>query len=322
MKKVNLIAVFVFVALAAIAQPEHGHPHHGKGDMKAQNPELNQALQQYLEKEVFPVLITKKAEFDESLSRKQRKELDKLRQKGKTLKAEVKAFYEKAKADYDAEKDKSAVHETYGKEMRVQKIAQMKFHDEVMTWIEANDKEVKAAMEDLKPMHEKWQTEKKAILEANRPESVEKPNFEKELKGEHHGKKGDKYHGYHKGKYGYHKEMAAVKFVLWDYELPEAMAATEKTATKETPLKSLNLSAYPNPANSTTTVKFELPNDVKLVTLIITSSNGETVKQLIYNDLLKGKQTIQVDISNLQTGQYFYTIVADGLKKTEKLVVE
>ena len=330
MKKINLIAVFVCLALAAIAQPEHGHPHHGSREMKAKNPELHQALQQHFEKEVFPILKEKKADFDKNLSRKQLKELNKLRQKGKTLQAEGRALHEKIKAEHDAGKDRSVIRETFGKEMRTHEITQMKFHDEVMTWIEANEKVVKTAMADLKPLHEKWQTEKKAIFEANRPEGVEPPNFERPRKGEKgerdgehpHGEKGGEHHGHHHGKHGNRAEMAAVKFVLFDGELPETMAATEKTATKETPLKSLNLSAYPNPANNITTVKFDLPNDAKLVELVITSRSGETVKKLTFSDLLKGEQAVQVDISDLQTGQYFYTIVADGLKKTEKLIVE
>lgn len=330
MKKINLIAVLLCVALAAIAQPKHGHPHHGSREMKAKNPELHQALQQHFEKEVFPILKEKKADFDKNLSKKQLKELNKLRQKGKTLQAEGKTLHEKIKAEHDAGKDRTAVHETFGKQMRTHEIAQMKFHDEVMTWIEANEKNVKTAMEDLKPLHEKWQTEKKAIFEANRPEGVEPPNFQRPRKGEKgerdgeqpHGEKGGEHHGHHHGKHGNRAEMAAVKFVLFDGELPEMMEATEKNAIKEMPLKSLNLSAYPNPANNTTTVKFNLPNDAKLVELVITSRSGETVKKLTFNDLLKGEQAIQVDISDLQTGQYFYTIVADGLKKTEKLIVE
>jgi hypothetical protein len=333
MKNINLITILMFVAFAAIAQPEHHRPHHGRADMKAENPELHQALQQHFEKEVFPVLKEKKAEFDESLSRKQRKELDKLRQKGKDLKAEGRALHEKIEAEHDAGKDREAIHEMFGKQMREQKIAQMKFHDEVMDWIEANEKAVNAAMEDLKPLHEKWQAEKKSIFEENRPEGVERPekaNGERRHKGEKgecdeehpHGEKGGEHHGHHRGKHGNREEMAAVKFVLFDGELPAKMNSEKTKITEVVPTKNLKLSAYPNPANNTTTVKFDLPNDAKLVELVITSRSGETIKNLTFNDLLKGEQAVQVDISDLQTGQYFYTIVADGLKKTEKLIVQ
>lgn len=335
MKKFNLVLGMLLLAAVAFAQPRHHH--HSKEGMKAKNPELHKALESHFEKTVYPVLKDKKKAFEKELSRKQRKELNKLREKGKTLKAEGKAFHEKMKAAHEAGKDRDEIKTTYGNEMREHRIAKIKFEDEVMDWIEANEETVNKVMKELKPLHEKWRTEKKAIFEANRPEGADKAATKKNRDGEkcedengekgkhggkHHGKKG--HHGRHHGHKHVNREaMAKMKFVLWDGELPQEKAATTaKTIVTTAPQKSLKLSTYPNPAKDLTTVKFDLPTATKSVELIITNSSGEMVKKLNYNDLQKGEQTIKVDVSNFQKGQYFYTIIADGVKKTEKMIVQ
>ncbi len=329
MKQSIFVAILFFFAITAFAQSrERHHHHHGKGDFRKENPALEQALQAHFELKVYPVLKEKKAAFEKNLSKKQRKELEKLREKGAALKAERVTIHEQMKAARDAGKEKSEIRQAMDDKMSEHKIAQVKFHEEVLAWIDANETQVTAAMEALKPLKKQWHEEKKAIFEANRPEGAAAKTSEPEggkcehQKGKpHHGSKEEAKEGHH-GMHPEKAEMEAIKFVLWNGELPKQQINEKNKVTTTVLPISLKLSAYPNPAKGLITVKFDLPNDTKLVELLITNSSGETVKKLIYNDLIKGEQEVQVDITTLSKGQYFYTIVADGIKKTEKLMVE
>ncbi|MFK7950971.1 MAG: T9SS type A sorting domain-containing protein [Saprospiraceae bacterium] len=330
MKSTILTFGLVLFTLIAFAQPRHMH--RAKGKMKTQNTELFQALQEYHKTTVYPVMKEKQKAFDKSLQRKQRKELKKLRKEAQQLKEEGKALKLKMKAEYDAGKDKSELKEQYGSEIQQQKIEYTKLQDKTLVWITTNENEVNSVMEELKPLHKEWRKEKKAIVQQYRPkdentDDAKKPQHRKGKKGEgkHHGKRNGKKHD-KKGKHGKHanrEDMAKVKFVLWDGELPEA---TEKTITeksvKATPKQTIDMTVFPNPATDLTTVKYDLSTNAKKVEIVLTNLSGQVVKKMKYNDLSKGTQEIRIDISNLEKGQYFYTIIADGVKTTEKVIVE
>ena len=332
MKSTILTFGLVLFIIAAFAQPRHMH--RAKGKMKTQNPELFQALQEYHKTTVYPVMKEKQKAFDKSLQRKQRKELKKLRKEAQELKEEGKALKQKMKAEYDAGKDKAELKKEYGNEMRQQKIAYMKLQDKTLSWIATNETEVNSVMEELKPLHKEWRKEKKAIVEQHRPKDA---NADEEKKRKHHkgerGKKGKRGEGKHhgkkhgkKGKHGNHMnrgDMAKVKFVLWDGELPEEKeAVTTEKSVKVAPEQTIDVTVFPNPATDLTTVKYELSNNAKSVEIVLTNLSGQVVKKLKYKDLSKGMQEVQIDISNLEKGQYFYTIIADGVKKTKKIIVE
>lgn len=327
MKSTILSFGLVLLTIVAFAQPRDMY--RGKGKMKTENPELFQALQEYHKTTVYPVMKEKQKAFDKSLERKQRKELKKLRKEAQQLNEEGKALKQKMKAELDAGKDKSDLKETYGSEMRQHRIERMQLHDKTLSWIATNETAVNSVMEELKPLHKEWRKGKKEIMEKYRPEKVEDDRKHKQPKGQkgERGKKGDgKHHGRKHEKRGDHtnrEDMAKIKFVLWDGALPEAIAMeTTENLVKATPLQTIDMTVFPNPATELTTVKYNLSTNAKKVEIILTNLNGQVVKKMKYDDLSKGTQEVQIDISDLEKGQYFYTIIADGVKTTEKVIVE
>ena len=66
---------------------------------------------------------------------------------------------------------------------------------------------------------------------------------------------------------------------------------------------------YPNPFNPVTTIKYQLPKDVK-VSLTIYNLNGQLVETLISEHQEAGYYTVQWDASNVGSGVYFYRINA------------
>jgi hypothetical protein len=84
---------------------------------------------------------------------------------------------------------------------------------------------------------------------------------------------------------------------------------------------SVNLfSCMPNPANNTTQISYELKNNEK-VSIIITDIAGRTVKTLNQGTQAKGNYSVDLDLSNLTSGTYFYTLKTATTQATEKLIV-
>lgn len=79
---------------------------------------------------------------------------------------------------------------------------------------------------------------------------------------------------------------------------------------------------YPNPFNPSTTIKFSLPEDSRIV-INIYNILGEKVTQLINADYKAGYYKVQLNSTdfNLASGIYFYTIESKNFKSVKKMVL-
>jgi hypothetical protein len=66
----------------------------------------------------------------------------------------------------------------------------------------------------------------------------------------------------------------------------------------------------PNPFNSSTLIKYNLPYKSK-VTIVITNTYGKVVDKIISNTQEAGSYEIQFSADGLPNGTYFYHVVAD-----------
>ncbi|NVN94399.1 MAG: T9SS type A sorting domain-containing protein [Bacteroidetes bacterium] len=79
-------------------------------------------------------------------------------------------------------------------------------------------------------------------------------------------------------------------------------------------------SCMPNPANNSTQISYELKNNEK-VSIFITDITGRTVKTLDQGTQTKGNYTVDLDLSNLTSGTYFYTLKTATSQATDKLII-
>lgn len=77
----------------------------------------------------------------------------------------------------------------------------------------------------------------------------------------------------------------------------------------------------PNPANNATTFKFEL-NSSKNVSLELRDLSGRIVASINEGTLGAGVHTIDYNVSDLSSGLYTYTLIADGVSITKKMTVK
>ncbi len=77
---------------------------------------------------------------------------------------------------------------------------------------------------------------------------------------------------------------------------------------------------YPNPFNPTTTISFDLPENV-FVNLKIYDITGREVKSLIEGRYEAGRYSVNVDFSNYASGIYFYRLTAGKYSDLKKMVL-
>ena len=83
-------------------------------------------------------------------------------------------------------------------------------------------------------------------------------------------------------------------------------------AEKLKPVAAVNtnntLIAYPNPTSSSVNIAFTLAHNESKLSLRVYDGNMKAVKELVLQDLLKGKNTVNVDLSRYSSGIYAITI--------------
>lgn len=86
-------------------------------------------------------------------------------------------------------------------------------------------------------------------------------------------------------------------------------------------ISSLNtMTVYPNPANETVNVSFELNKSLE-TTVEITNLLGEKVQVLNLGTLSLGSQKIELDLSDIDNGLYFISLSGEGDISTKKIRV-
>lgn len=78
---------------------------------------------------------------------------------------------------------------------------------------------------------------------------------------------------------------------------------------------------YPNPFNHHTSITFEIPRDT-YVSLKVYSILGEEIAELAGKEYAIGKHTVEFNTQNLSNGVYFYTLKADRISVTRKMLIQ
>ncbi len=77
---------------------------------------------------------------------------------------------------------------------------------------------------------------------------------------------------------------------------------------------------YPNPFNGQTTIRFTLP-EKDFITLKIYDLHGSEIKTLFSGELEAGKHSMNIELNDLSTGVYFYTMRTNSFTSTRKMIL-
>ena len=78
---------------------------------------------------------------------------------------------------------------------------------------------------------------------------------------------------------------------------------------------------YPNPCTDNISINYYLSNSATSVTLDIYNVVGKKEISLIEKNTAKGNHKININVSKLNAGIYFYTLCVDGITTTRKMIV-
>jgi uncharacterized delta-60 repeat protein len=78
---------------------------------------------------------------------------------------------------------------------------------------------------------------------------------------------------------------------------------------------------YPNPFNPETNISFRLGSDSKVI-LEVYNILGQKVAVPVYNEMAAGEHNIKFDASDLSSGIYFYTLKANSIGGTSRLITK
>jgi glucuronoarabinoxylan endo-1,4-beta-xylanase len=94
----------------------------------------------------------------------------------------------------------------------------------------------------------------------------------------------------------------------------------ESEEVERKPSSSTLVESYPNPFNSTTTIRYSLSEPAD-VTLRIFNMLGEEVATLVSTRMESGSHTVRWDATGQPSGMYFFRLQAGELTETRKLVI-
>nr|MDA3883961.1 T9SS type A sorting domain-containing protein [Candidatus Delongbacteria bacterium] len=77
---------------------------------------------------------------------------------------------------------------------------------------------------------------------------------------------------------------------------------------------------YPNPFNPTTTINFSIV-EAGNVSMNVYNFSGQLVRSLVNGQMNAGMHTANFDASNLSAGVYYYTLEANNMTMTNKMIL-
>lgn len=85
--------------------------------------------------------------------------------------------------------------------------------------------------------------------------------------------------------------------------------------------KGYELTSYPNPVNTSTTISFTLPKKEN-VTISIYSIMGQRIQTITNGSFGKGKHNVQWDASNVASGLYIYKLETGSVTQSRQMIVK
>ena len=83
----------------------------------------------------------------------------------------------------------------------------------------------------------------------------------------------------------------------------------------------MKLTTYPNPAVDNAVIEYTLEKNSTNVSLIVFDPSGRKIVNNVYNQQSAGTYKVNVETTNLASGNYFYQLNANGQRFTKKFVV-
>jgi hypothetical protein len=260
-----------------------------KGNRGEKGKALRTALKTYHETNIEPVMQAQRNKLEAQLSAEDKTTIAALRAKRAAQQTEMKATKTNRQRPEPTE---------------AQKAERKADQETIKALVTKYDTDIDQLLEEVAPQAAKWKADTDTILEQHRPKRTEGADEGKssarKMKGASRGKDG-------KERKGKDRSEAKKAFHKAHFLMLDPSAPANSRSVEESPFQ---LQAYPNPAGSSTTINYTVKKDGQ-VNIVLRNKAGNLNRVLLSSYQEAGTYTLDINTSDLQGGNYFYTI-SDG----------
>jgi hypothetical protein len=279
----------------AFGRPGHGGHRKGNGEARA-----------YVQQTIMPVVRQQRQKLEAQLSAADktqltayRAQLKALREQGKVLRQ---ALHPAAGSPASQRPAPTEAQQQQLQELREQQRGVMQGVAQLATKYEAQISQLKA---EVQPQRERWAADLQALAQKNLTPEQQQQLAQRKAQG---GPRG------HHGKGGRFKQnyFGATRFLLLDPNAPATTEAAEPAG---------RAALYPNPATSTQRLDYQVKKDGP-VKVELLDERGNALRTVFEGKQDKGGHSLDVNLSDLSRGTYYYKITSKGNSETRRFVKE
>jgi hypothetical protein len=293
---------------------------------KLKRPVQNEEVIEYVKINILPVLKEKRANFDQFLSDDEKQKVSELQLRLQILHNEkMKSSPQGLRLGNFNRGDRPEISDEQREKIR----AHMKERRLIMTeaWAIADnhESEIESVLEDLKPDMEKWREDIRKIREPYREQRQElreewRNNREQrrnEFRDEGYGRGSGRHYGKRGMDFGSHRGYG----MMGQYTSPPmfVLFEAENALNLLDDLESRAAIVFPNPTEGTATIKFKLSQPEKVV-ISIYDNQGNLISKVLDQQKDAGDHELAIDISNYDTGLYFYEIITGTSSQKGRII--
>lgn len=255
---------------------------------------LRKAMKAYHQENVLPVMKAQRAKLENKIEAEDKVVIAELREKFDNVQQRM----EKQRGERQ-ERTRDGRNHKRGGDFKGFREDENPDKERLHGLVKKYDEAIEALFVELEPQQEKWHKDMKEIAE----QYIPKPEME-----EGHKAHPDRRH--HKPA---RKMMRKGHFLLLDPNAPAEITSPEEPALAE-------MIVYPNPATDTNTLQYQVKKAGQ-VRIELRTKGGNILKVLLNEFKDEGEYSLDVNLSDLEGGIYFYTLVDQQGVTSKKVVV-
>lgn len=258
-------------------------------------------ISSYREENVIPVLMEQRAKLESKISAEDKTLIAELRaqhaQRPKRLKKPSIEEQKAAKAEFEAKKEVRQAHK-----------------EQIKALLKTYETDIDALYEEIQPQVEEWKEEMKEIATENRPEGHQKRKQNNDLsEGKKKGKDGQKGRMGKRGERRGPALLSKAAFLLLDPNAPATTTTNTQQAVTE-------IKVFPNPTFNQNTLSYTVKEAGNL-RIELHNESGRLIEVLFEGTKDAGEYQLDVDMSKLRNGVYYYTVMDQRGKQSHKVIV-
>lgn len=258
-------------------------------------------IKSYREENVIPVLQAQRAKLESKISAQDKALISELRakhaQRPKRLDNPSIEEQKAAKAQFEANKEERQAHK-----------------EQIKALLKTYETDIDALYAEIEPQVEEWKSEMKEIAAENRPADAKKRQHKKDLgEGKKQGQGGRKARMGDRGDKRGRVLLSKAAFLLLDPNTPATSTPTMQQAVTE-------IKVFPNPTFNQNTLSYSV-KEAGHLRIELHNESGRLIEVLFEGNKDAGEYQLDVDMSKLRNGVYYYTVMDQKGKQSHKVIV-